>query len=150
MEARYRQSALNIVSRSGWDLANFQIALPPSAPDFGRWDGHEAFTLGEAASLWLNYEPGRLPLRADVSEVFWRLHADIYAGKLKPAANLDEAIALPQAMKNHHYPEVETVEDPVTVETGVTRAELRRYAISRNERPPFLFKDARVRKPDKS
>ncbi len=107
------------------------------------------FRLGEAAALWLNYEPENPPLASDVRDVYWRLHSDIYAGKLRPTG-LDEAVAL--ALTKHDagiQPDADT-EDPVTVETMISRKELRRYAADNNERPPFLFKDARVTRPTSS
>ena len=71
----------------------FAIYHPPRAPDFWKWDDRQVFTLGQVAALWLNQEPENLPLRAPVSEVFWRLYGDIYAGRLKPKLNIDELLS---------------------------------------------------------
>lgn len=137
-----RESERRYASRGAINDGNFVLSLPPHAPDLEWLDKKVSFTLGEAAALWLNYQPERPPWKKDVRDSYWKLFEAVKSGRLKAALTLDESIAWANEKIGMFpaFPE----DDAVTVATIVNREELRRYALTSKDRPMFLFKSARA------
>jgi hypothetical protein len=111
-------------------------------PDFQKWDAVDVFKLQEAAWLWIDQEPQPLPMSNDALNIFNQFQAAIYAGELSTRSSLDEAINFSLAK----FDDLKDDEDPITVDTRIGRAELRRFALATNVRPKFIFKDQRATK----
>jgi hypothetical protein len=109
-------------------------------PDFSKWDAVEIFNLYEAAALWCDQEPS-LPLSNRATLVFNRLRRGIYNQEISPSMDLREAVT---SAVTQHSGEKFSLDDAVTVNTRVKRAELLKHAKKHEERPKFLFLGARA------
>ncbi|MFY9640552.1 MAG: hypothetical protein ACLP02_01940 [Rhodomicrobium sp.] len=109
-------------------------------PNFSKWDAIDIFKLYEAAALWHDQEPS-LPLSSRATLIFNRLRRGIYNQEISPYMELREAVT---SAVTQHSGDKFSLDDAVTVDTQVKRAELIKYAKKHEERPKFLFPGARA------
>ncbi len=116
-----------------------RLRFPASEkPDYEHWDKVTTFKLSQAASLWAEEEPtnrtGEMSWRA--RRCFRKLREAITDRKLSLKVSIDEAVNI---AAYEHLNLTGDRENPTNENRNVTRDEIKRYAISINKKPKFLF-----------